>query len=134
MTYKTEQRKILQDFLISHPDSAYTPKQIAAELSERGISLSAVYRNLVVLEEAGLVQRSTGEHTKEIRYRYIQAEGCKEHIHLSCTQCGRTFHLPKEVSDNVEQALSASDHFQIDKTKTTLFGVCRNCRVKTKTP
>ena len=56
--YMTEQRKKLFEFFQSHPDMTISARDLAAQLvaeEHAKISVSAVYRNLAMLEREGLI-------------------------------------------------------------------------------
>lgn len=126
--YKTEQRKQLYAFLAKHPDEPYSAGEIAAALStQSSISLSAVYRNLAVMADKGQIRRFIKEGSREALYQFIHGESCQNSIHLTCTECGQTFHMSKPVADFMQDGLSKKDGFQIDKGRTVLYGVCKHC-------
>ena len=57
--YMTEQRKKLFEFFKSHPDMTTSARDLAAQLvaeEHAKISVSAVYRNLAMLEREGLIE------------------------------------------------------------------------------
>jgi Fur family transcriptional regulator, ferric uptake regulator len=82
------------------------PVTIPELLSSGGrLPQSSAYRNLVLLEEAGVVRRvvSGGEFA-----RYELAEDLTEHHHhFICSACGSVedFTLPSDVETTVERAL-----------------------------
>ena len=91
---------------------------------------SSAYRNLGLLEEAGVVRRIVGGDFA----RYELAEGLTEHHHhFICTSCGgiEDFTLPDDLEGQVERALAraarrnrfAGAHHRLD-----LIGVCARCR------
>jgi len=95
-----------------------------------GLPQSSAYRNLAVLEEAGVVRRVLGGGEFA---RYELAEDLTEHHHhLICTECGMVedFTLPTAVEAEVERALKrvarrtnfAGAYHQLD-----LVGLCANC-------
>ena len=53
--YSTRQRKLLLDYLSAHPHQLLSAGEIARDLREREVSLSAVYRNLAQLEAEGKI-------------------------------------------------------------------------------
>ena len=72
--YMTEQRKKLFEFFKSHPDMTISARDLAAQLvaeEHAKISVSAVYRNLAMLEREGLILRSPGKNNRENVYRYV---------------------------------------------------------------
>ncbi len=103
-----------------------------AEVVARGEELpqSSVYRNLGVLEAAGVVQRIAGgdEFT-----RYELAEDLAgHHHHLICTDCGTVadFTVPAPVEHRLETALveaAAAAGFRADHHRLDLVGRCSDC-------
>ena len=77
--YMTEQRKKLFEFFKSHPDMTISARDLAAQLvaeEHAKISVSAVYRNLAMLEREGLILRSPGKNNRENVYRYVSLGAC----------------------------------------------------------
>ncbi len=126
--YNTKQRQKLLTYLSRHADEQLTAKEMAAALESDGVSLSAVYRNLAALETAGKVRRSSKSGSREVFYQYTAAEECREHLHLSCKKCGRTFHMASEDTDALIDAVAERQLFTIDRGDTVLYGLCRDCR------
>ena len=96
-----------------------------------GLAQSSAYRNLAVLERAGVVRRiaTTDEHA-----RFELAEDLTEHHHhLICTVCGSVedFTVSRQLERTLETALArvttgtgfAADHHRLD-----LLGTCGGCR------
>jgi Fe2+ or Zn2+ uptake regulation protein len=99
--------------------------------ASKGLPQSSAYRNLSLLEEAGVVRRvmSGGEFA-----RYELAEDLTEHHHhFICSTCGAVedFTLPADVEGTVERALRraakrsrfAGVHHRLD-----LEGLCARCQ------
>ena len=128
--YRTEQRRRLMGFLQSNPDRQFSAQQIAANLPAPEISLSAIYRNLSALESAGLISRFVKEGSREVYYQYTQAEPCRNRIHLICTKCGKTLHAEPDMADRLQSDAFTSADFEIDRGKTVLYGLCKDCRSK----
>lgn len=129
MTYKTEQRNLLLNFLKNTPDVCFTAKQISEALKDSNISKSAVYRNLAELEQEQKIKRTTGK-SRESFYQFLDTENCRNHIHLSCIKCGKIFHLENSVAQSLVSNLEITEGFEIDKEKTTLYGICKICNQK----
>ena len=124
--YNTRQRQLLMDYLSAHTDESLTAADIAQALSPEGVSVSAVYRNLSDLEADGRLQRSS-RTGKELRYRY-KAETCRGCLHLSCTRCGRTYHMDRDGADQLVLSVARREGFAVDRAETVLYGICENCR------
>lgn len=127
MTYTTEQRTILLSFLKANPDTMFSAKQIEAALVKKNISRSAVYRNLAELEAEEKIKRCTKNGSRETFYQFYDIQDCKNHIHLSCTKCGKIFHMENTIADNIVNNVEATEGFSINKGETTIFGLCKNC-------
>ena len=128
--YMTKQRKTLLQYLSLHADEKLSAKQIEADLSGEGISISAVYRNLSELEREGKIRRVNQSGSREVFYQYTDGAHCKECLHLSCEKCGKTYHMNTQGAAMLIENLAQSDEFTIDKTSTVLYGVCKDCRNK----
>ena len=95
-----------------------------------GLAQSSVYRNLSVLEKAGVVQRIV---TTDEWARYELAEELTEHHHhLICESCGRvedfTVSAALERSiDDASSAVAATAGFVLDHHRLDLVGRCRAC-------
>lgn len=127
MIYNTEQRNLLLSFLQNNPDKMFSAKQIEASLVDKNISRSAVYRNLAELESDGKIKRCSRNESRETLYQFYDLQSCRNHIHLSCTKCGKIFHMENKVADTLVTDVEATEGFEISKGETTLYGVCRNC-------
>ena len=129
-TYMTKQRRVLLTYLEGHPDQCFTARQIAGEVAAAGVSLSAVYRNLAELEGEGRIRRVTREGSRQVCYRYADARDCREHLHLSCSRCGRTYHMDLPATNHLIHTVEEDTDFQVDSAGTVLYGVCADCRRK----
>jgi Fe2+ or Zn2+ uptake regulation protein len=96
----------------------------------RGLAQSSVYRNLVVLEEVGVVHRLV-THDEFARYE-LADDLTGHHHHLVCVTCGRVEDVPataaleKSVDAAVARAARTSG-FRILHHRLDLVGVCSRC-------
>ncbi len=127
--YMTQPRKRLITYLHSHADETLSAGQIAQDLPE--ISVSAVYRNLSALEQDGTVRKVAKSGSREVFYQYMKAEECKAHLHLSCKQCGKTFHMDEAETQALLDSVARVDGFTVDRSDTVLYGVCSECKKAT---
>jgi Fe2+ or Zn2+ uptake regulation protein len=91
------------------------------------LPLSSVYRNLALLEEAGVVRRVPGADDST---RYELAEDLTEHHHhLVCTNCNKVedFVVPKALERALAKAAAALD-FEATGHSLDLVGLCADCR------
>ena len=101
------------------------------EILERGkgLAMSSAYRNLTVLEQAGLVHRII---TREDFARYELAEELTEHHHhLICTSCGLVRDMPTDVRvERVMRSVMAdmpSEVFTPQSHRIDVMGLCPDC-------
>ena len=126
--YMTQPRKRLLTYLQSHADETLTAGQISEDLPE--ISVSAVYRNLSALEQDGTVRKVAKSGSREVFYQYMKAEECRDHLHLSCKKCGKTFHMDEAETEALLESIARLDGFTVDRGDTVLYGTCEDCREK----
>lgn len=98
-----------------------------------GMAQSSAYRNLTVLEEAGVVRRLvTDDDTARFE---LDEHLTGHHHHLICATCGAVVDIdvPARLESDV-RALSddvASVHgFHIDHHRLDLVGTCRDCSAR----
>lgn len=127
MSYVTLQRKALFDILEQHRDEALSVQQLTALLGE-SVSRSAVYRNLSALEKQGLIKKTASNDSKKLLYRYTGSSECKDHLHLQCFKCGKTYHLKMPATNALINDVMQNANFKVDSSSTVLYGVCEKCR------
>jgi len=123
----TANRRELIDVLLAEAHPLTIPEILVrrAELAQ-----SSVYRNLTVLERAGVVSKVV---TNSEWGRYELAEDLtRHHHHLICTGCGVVKDV--ELPDRVESSISASlvelgrsSGFTIEEHRLDLLGRCEAC-------
>jgi Fe2+ or Zn2+ uptake regulation protein len=95
-----------------------------------GMAQSSAYRNLSVLEDAGVVRRLV---TADDTARYELAEDLTgHHHHLICERCGSVIDIdvPAELEDGVtsfSSSIAKSHGFRIEHHRLDLIGVCPSC-------
>lgn len=103
------------------------------EVLERGDRMpqSSAYRNMALLEDAGIVHRIVGggEHA---RYELAEDLTAHHHHHLICSSCGamEDVTLPAELERSVERALQRAARrrqFRGSHHRVDLVGVCGDC-------
>ena len=126
-SYNTQPRKLLLSFLQANPDKLFSPKEIAAALHGQPVSVSAVYRNLAALEASGSIVREVRSGSREVLYRSQDNAVCRNALHMTCTQCGRTLHMDSAVARQMIDAVLAANGFVIEKAGSHLYGRCKAC-------
>lgn len=127
--YMTKQRKLMIEYLSEHTDESISANQIAEALADK-ISKSAVYRNLADMELEGKLRRVAETNSREVIYQYADGEKCHDCLHLNCKKCGKSYHMNTEAADSLAESLSINENFIIDKERTVLYGICKNCQEK----
>ena len=114
--------------LLAASDAPLTIPEILARGED--LAQSSVYRNLMLLEQSGVVQRIV---TNDERARFELAEDLTEHHHhLICSTCGivRDFTVPTAVERSVHNALARIAErtgFTLQHHRLDLVGVCPAC-------
>ena len=124
----TPRRRALVRALAAAGKPLTLPDVLAAEPT---LVQSSAYRNLAVLEAAGVVHRVIGPASDFARYEL--AEGLTEHHHhLVCTGCGAVadVSIPHKLERAIERAigeLAETEGFEVDAHRLDLLGRCRPC-------
>ena len=124
----TTARRALVEVLVE----AEAPLTVAEIIEQdESLALSSAYRNLVVLEQAGVIHRIV---TSDEYARYELAEDLTQHHHhLICSRCGavRDFTISEDVEDALDRALrrvAKRNEFSAEHHRLDLVGVCANCQ------
>lgn len=128
----TQGRRQLVDVLAGagHPVSIEDIAQRAP-----GMPRSSAYRNLVDLEQAGIVRRVAANDEYS---RYELAEGITHHHHhLVCTTCGHVTdvtspHQFEKAMSAYLQGVSAANGFAVNDHRLDVIGTCSACRTSAR--
>jgi Fur family ferric uptake transcriptional regulator len=123
----TSNRQTLLDALTA----SARPLTIPEILDQRPeLAQSSAYRNLVVLEEAGVVHRVVG--ADEFARWELTEDLAGHHHHLICASCGRVEDIP--ASAGLERSVAAAaaaitraTGFRTEHHRVDLVGVCESC-------
>jgi Fur family ferric uptake transcriptional regulator len=123
----TDNRRQLVAVLADSPTPLTIPEILGLR---RDLAQSSVYRNLSVLERAGVVQKIV---TADEWARYELSEDLTEHHHhLICSVCGtvRDFTVSPRLERSIDEALgkvAAAEGFRLDHHRLDLVGRCTAC-------
>ena len=109
-----ELKKMWIDFFESHHDQSFSAEEIINQLKNDEISISAVYRNLAELEKDGKIRKNIKSGNRKIFYQFVDCDECKGHLHLTCTKCGKTEHLPDADSNEIVKSVLQNSNFNLD--------------------
>jgi Fur family ferric uptake transcriptional regulator len=133
MGYRTKQGDMILDCLKAKGSRHVTAEDILTDLKSKGMSVgqTTVYRNLDKLVQQGIAVRYAGADGQCACFQYA---GCGEighaHYHLVCADCGRMIHLECSYMDEMTSHLLEHHQFCVDKFRTVIYGLCRQCAAK----
>jgi Fur family ferric uptake transcriptional regulator len=123
----TAGRRRLVELLATGPSPCSLPELLA---TDRTVPQSSAYRNLVVLEEAGVVRKIV---TRGDFARYELAEDLTgHHHHLECAVCGgvEDFTVSPAVERSLARVVATVEHstgFSAQHHRFDLVGTCAHC-------
>lgn len=126
--YKTKQRELILEYMKNSDSPHVTAADIAARLRDEGsVGLATVYRQLDKMVEAGLVRKYSLDGGA--CYQYVGGqEGCREHFHLKCLNCGTLIHVDCDFLSGLAPHILEHHGFLVDNSRTVMYGLCRKCR------
>lgn len=101
--------------------ASLTPKQSQGRVP--GVDISTVYRTLQLLEDIEVVRHSHQEEGAA----YHRA-GQADHVHLTCSCCGRQDELPPSLAERLKTLILAYHGFEPDLTHFAIAGLCVDCQ------
>lgn len=101
-------------------------------VADPGLSQSSAYRNLALMEEAGVVRRLV--HGTEHAHYELAEDLTEHHHHLICEQCGLIADITLGVSlerslDRALDSLAAESGFSPTHHAIDIYGRCGACGV-----
>ncbi len=109
-----------------------TADEIYREVESKNIGLSTVYRNLMILEEVGVLKRI---NLPNISYYELEVVGKdKFHIHVKCIKCNKIIDInEEEISEDfcaLIEKLKKKHIVTIKSTSVMLSGICNKCKMR----
>jgi Fur family transcriptional regulator, ferric uptake regulator len=121
----TAPRLAVLKHLLAH-SSPISHGELVDVLAHDGMDRTTVYRNLVDLTEAGLVQRTdVGDHVWRFELKRSD-DHTFGHPHFRCTDCGIVACLP-DVSVKVKNSKAVPKALAAQKVEVQLRGLCDKC-------
>lgn len=126
----TRQRRSILELVVDAGRPVTVPDLLAAGGDD--VSQSSLYRNLVVLEDVGVLHRVAGLGNHD-RFELSEALSGHHHHHLQCTSCGLVVDIPTNHGFEAAMAAEAekvSDEldFEVTGHSVDLYGRCADCR------
>lgn len=125
--YTTGRRTLVE--VLASTDRPLTIGEILA--GARGLAQSSAYRNLTVLERAGVVHRVIG--TDDFARFELDEELTGHHHHLICSRCGRVDDVClgtalERALDQAVARVATGSGFSVESHRLDLLGTCPACR------
>lgn len=127
-----QRRTATRDALVDVLATAGRPLTIPEILdADAGLAQSSVYRNLVLLEEAGVVHRIV-TNAEFARFELAEDLTGDHHHHLICANCGAVEDAPASagIERAVHRAIDEVERetgFRTTAHRIDLVGLCRDC-------
>ncbi len=125
-TRMTRQRKVIMEAL-KHTTSHPTADEVYAIVRTKlpNISLATVYRNLVLLTEAGLASKlEMGGPPKRFDGR------AATHCHIRCLSCGKVDDLTADPAIDLRPAMRALSGYEVTGHRLDIVGYCPRCKAQ----
>lgn len=127
--YKTKQKDMLISFLEHNRDKQFSINEIAEKICSDNIGKSTIYRLVKILVNDGLIRCFYDENTKLSLYQFAdKSKSCNDHFHLKCNICNKIIHLECTHTEELKEHFAFAHKFNIDVSKTILYGYCDDCR------
>ena len=133
MPYRTKQREMIWGYLMENKNKHITADEILYYLKSKDtpVGKSTIYRYLDMLEKQGQVRKYAPVENESTCYQASADDGdCYLHHHLICNICGEFIHLECSHLDGLKRHIYDNHQFQVDLSKTVLYGICMNCNLK----
>ena len=131
--YNTKARKCILDFLQTQ-NGTVSAADIAGELEKSGVAVNkaTVYRCLNKMTAEKSLLKFTDGKTHKAVYRLADSDSCDDHLHIKCTVCGKLIHLDCGFMHDIKAHLSERHGFTLDCDGSILYGICSDCKRKSK--
>ncbi len=127
MQYSTQSKKRVQELFSSNPSSSFTLKEIMDKVPD--IPKSSLYRIVDALESDSYIRKVAVTGRRESSYQLYDSLSCPYHMHIRCIECGKTIHIDRETSSEIESIIESRLGFS-DCLSTVFRGLCPDCMKK----
>lgn len=125
LKYTYEREHIFEE--IQRIESHFNADSLAEHFKKKGsrISRATVYRNLPLLLEAGVIQKSAGSGKRDF-YEKTSSKG--HHDHMVCLGCKKIIEFHSDELEELQNKLTKEYRFQLVFHDHRLFGYCVKCQ------
>ena len=126
----TEQRDtILRTFLETREHLSIEELHRLVRKQDPAIGITTVYRTLKLLSECGLASE-VAFHDGVARYEHQFNR--RSHHHMVCVECGSSVEFFTPELERLEQDIGRRHHYLTTRHTFQIYGVCEDCRKKTR--
>ena len=126
----TDQRRLIVETFFDSPNHVSIEELLATvRTKDPKVGYATVYRTLKLLTECGVAfERRFGDGLT----RYELADDHNHHDHLICVECGNIVEFEEPRVEAIQEEIAARYGFELRSHKHEMYGVCPDCRAKTK--
>jgi len=131
----TRQRSAIIDVVLETRDRHLSFEDIleAAKKIDPRVSAATVYRNILFLENAGMISRIKLPDKKSYFEKSgIVASEKKHHDHFICDICGGITEFFSPDIEELQDKIASSMNFTIKSHRMEIYGICSGCAAKIK--
>ncbi|GCD10723.1 Fur family transcriptional regulator [Clostridium tagluense] len=130
--YKHTYQRYLIIKVIFENDMLMNVNEIYSKVKNENIGVSTIYRNIIILEEAGILKRINIANTNY--YTLEKIGNNKFHIHAECIKCNKIIDISEgeisEISNVLIKELNKKQKITVISTSVVLSGICEECKLK----
>ena len=104
--------------------------EIQSKVKNKSIGISTIYRNLIILEEVGVLKKINITNTSY--YELDKSGKHKVQIHAKCVKCNKIIDINEEaISESLDSLIEKSKKkINVKSASIVLSGVCKECEMK----
>ena len=129
MSLKTTRERVMILEEVMKRNDHFDADQFAADLNVSGVKVSraTVYRTLDILNDMGIVHKSTLGHKHQ---HYENMVNRSHHDHLVCLDCDKVVEFMDPRIEELQEEVCRKNGFIIKDHSLQLFGICEECTAK----
>lgn len=127
--YQTKQKDIILKCLSELPSQPFSAKDIysVCKQNKTPVGLATIYRQLDCLIGEGKIKKIVADDNKGMHFQFLDTAAHSDAFFLKCDQCGEITNAECGLLDKMAVHMSEEHGFQIDTTRSVLYGRCKKC-------
>jgi Fur family ferric uptake transcriptional regulator len=122
---KTAPRRLVLEVFLKD-ERPLTPAAVHAQLPDRNINLTSVYRAIELFCRLGVLTEV--DHVPEGRRYELSDDYREHHHHLICGNCGKTEDFEDCEMEEIEKLIKRRFQFKVTRHELRFLGLCRRCQ------